>query len=110
MTEQPPAAPAAPAAAPAPAQAPPAAASAPAPSAAGGLSAAEQAQLGALLSKQATAAATEGDARMKVEGDHASLSYGGVTVGTEFTTVPAALVAPFLEAAADAGVTITQES
>jgi 2-oxoglutarate dehydrogenase E2 component (dihydrolipoamide succinyltransferase) len=107
VTDQPAAAapaPAPPAAAPAPPAAP-----APAP-AAGGLSAAEEAQLGALLGKQAAAAADEGAVRMKVEGGHASLSYGGVTVGTEFTTVPAALAAPFLEAAADAGVTITQES
>jgi hypothetical protein len=47
---------------------------------------------------------------MKVEEPHAALTYGGVTVGTEFTTVPAALAAPITEAAADAGVTITQES
>jgi len=74
------------------------------------LNAQEQAYLGKLLARQAAAAAGAGAVQMKVEGDHESLSYGGVTVGTEFTTVPAALVAPLLEAAADAGVTITQET
>ena len=48
--------------------------------------------------------------RMKVTGGHASLSYGGLTIGTEFTTVPAHMVAAMTEAAADAGVEITQES
>ena len=74
------------------------------------LNAQEQAYLGKLLSRQAAAAAQEGSVLMKVEGEHESLTYGGVTVGTDPTPVPAPLVAPLLEAAADAGVTITQES
>jgi hypothetical protein len=77
----------------------------------GPLTAQEQAYLGRLLQRQATAAGTTGDpVQMKVEAPHASISYGGLTVGTEFTTVPANLVAAITEAAADAGVTITQES
>ena len=48
--------------------------------------------------------------RMKVEGPHASFSYGGVAVGTEFTDVPATHVAALVTAADEAGVTITQES
>ena len=47
---------------------------------------------------------------MKIGGGHSSFSYGGLTVGTEFTTVPASLAGAFTEAAADAGVQITQES
>ena len=47
---------------------------------------------------------------MKVEGPHSAFSYGGVTVGTESTEVPASHAAAITEAAADAGVTITQES
>ena len=74
------------------------------------LSAQEEAYLGKLLARQAAAAAQEGSVRMKVEGDHESISYGGLTVGAEFTPVPAQLVAPLIEAATDAGVTITQES
>jgi hypothetical protein len=102
--------PAAPAAAAAPAKAAPAAQQQPAPAATGPLSEAEQRQLGTLLARQSQAAGTGEPVRMKVTGSHASLSYGGVTVGTEFTPVPANLVAAFVEAAADAGVEITQES
>ena len=107
MTE--PAAPAKPATAPPAAAAP--AAPAPAPAAqptAGGLTAAEQVQLGNLLAKQTTAGVTA--ERFKVEPPHSSFSYGGATVGTEFTTVPGGLVAAFATAAAEAGVTLTQES
>jgi hypothetical protein len=94
----------------APAQQPAQAAAAPATPATGPLSAAEQQQLSALLARQAVATGTGDPVRMKVEGGHSALTYGGLTVGTEFTTVPAGLVAAFAQAAADAGVTLTQES
>jgi hypothetical protein len=102
-----------PAPAPAPKAAPaqqPAQAAAPVTLPTGPLSAAEQQQLSALLARQAVATGTGDPVRMKVEGGHSALTYGGLTVGTEFTTVPAGLVAAFAEAAADAGVTLTQES
>ena len=97
---------------PAPAPKQQAAPAAAAPKAATGpLSAAEQQQLAALQSRQDQAAVDAGEAvRMKVEGSHASITYGGLTVTTEPTTVPASMAAALTEAAADAGVTITQES
>lgn len=98
-----------PAAAPAPAQqAAPAAV--PAKPAAGPLSAAEQSQLSSLLARQAAVTGTGDPIRMKVTGSHSALTYGGLTIGTEFVTVPANMVAAVTEAAADAGVTLTQES
>lgn len=89
---------------------PPAAKAAPAAEPTGPLSAAEQQQLSKLLARQAAVGQTGDPVRMKVEGDHSALTYGGLTVGTEFTTVPANMVAAITEAAADAGVTLTQES
>ena len=84
-----------------PAQAPPT----------GALSSQEDAYLARLLARRDAAAVAAGEAvRMKVEGGHESLTYGGLTVGTEFTNVPVSMVAALVEAAADAGVTITQES
>jgi len=100
-----PAPPAPAATAPAPAPAPQAAQPATGP-----LSEAEQRQLSTLLARQAAVGQTGEPVRMKVIGGHSSLSYGGLTVGTEFTTVPASMVAAITEAAADAGVEITQES
>lgn len=100
-----PAPPAPAATAPAPAPAPQAAQPATGP-----LSEAEQRQLSTLLARQAAVGQTGEPVRMKVTGGHSSLSYGGLTVGTEFTTVPASMVAAITEAAADAGVEITQES
>jgi hypothetical protein len=47
--------------------------------------------------------------RMKVEPPHASMTHGGVTVGSEFTDVPAWFAAALSEAATGAGVTLTQE-
>lgn len=82
-----------------------------APAASAPLTEQEEAYLGKLLTRQAAAAVASGEAvRMKVEEPHESLTYGGVTVGTEFTTVPSSMAAALVEAAADAGVTITQES
>ena len=89
---------------------PPAKTTAKAP-ATGPLSDQEQAYLGRLLARQAVAAGTGVPVQMKVEGGHASISYGGITVGTEYTTVPASMVAAVMTAAAEAGVKITtQES
>jgi hypothetical protein len=102
---QPPAAPAA--APPAPA-APPAAPAAEAE--AGPLTPEEETLLGELLEKRAAGAAGEGAIRMKVEPPHAALTHGGITIGTEFTTVPGPMVAAMTTAAADAGVKITQET
>lgn len=113
MTEQAPA-PAKPAAQAAPAQQPAkqqaAPAAAPAKQATGPLSAAEQSQLSALLARQSAVIGSGDPIRMKVTGDHSALTYGGLTIGTEFVTVPANMVAAVTEAAADAGVTLTQES
>ena len=96
-----------------PAQAPGPAAPAP-PAADGptaeGLSVSEQAELGQLLSKLDAAAAGPDPVRLKVEPPHSALTFGGVTVASEFTTVPDSMVAAVTEAAAEAGVTITQES
>jgi len=87
------------------------AAAAPSKPATGPLSAAEQDQLTTLQARQAAAAVAAGEAVvMKVGGGHESITYGGVTVTTEPTTVPAGMAAALVEAAADAGVTITQES
>lgn len=47
--------------------------------------------------------------RLKVEGPHESLTYGGLTVGTEFTEVPRRHLASMTQAAADSGVKLTQE-
>lgn len=75
------------------------------------LSAQETAYLGKLLARQAAAAVAAGEAvLMRVEGDHESITYGGLTVGSESTTVPVSMAAAITEAAADAGVTIIQES
>jgi hypothetical protein len=48
--------------------------------------------------------------RMKVESPHESLTFGMVTVGTEFTDVPEAMAARLRAAAERSGVTITQEA
>ena len=76
----------------------------------GPLSAAEQAQLSTLLTRQAATTGTGDPIRMKVTGDHSALMYGGLTIGTEFVTVPAHMVAAVTTAAAEAGVTLDQES
>jgi hypothetical protein len=47
--------------------------------------------------------------RLKVESPHSSVTFGGVTVGSEYTEVPGHAVAALMEGAADAGVTITQD-
>jgi hypothetical protein len=53
--------------------------------------------------------ADQASMRLKVEPPHAALHHAGLVVGNEFTEVPGNRVAAFMEAAADAGVTITQD-
>lgn len=53
--------------------------------------------------------ATPGTVRLKVEEPHAEMHYGGITVGADWTEVPAAQAAALHQAAADAGVTLTEE-
>jgi hypothetical protein len=48
--------------------------------------------------------------RLKVEGVHEAFQFGHILVGTDFTPVPAAAVPDMMEAAANAGVTLTQEA
>jgi hypothetical protein len=115
MTEQPAAAAAAPPAAPAPAaqqQAPPPAAPAQEePRVAGktGLTTDQQVQLGELVAARDAAAVAAGAVQMTVEEPHAAFTYGGVTVTTDPTTVPASIVPAIVQAAAEAGVTLTQQ-
>jgi hypothetical protein len=73
-----------------------------------GLSAKEESQLGALLDKRQRARAG-GTTRLKIDSDHAEVTYGGVTVGRDWTEVPSAVVAGLVEGAADAGVQIIQD-
>lgn len=73
-----------------------------------GLSADEERQLGELLEKRDRAAAG-GNVRLRVTSGHESVSYGGVTVGQDFTEVPEHLVAGLTEGAANAGVEIEQD-
>lgn len=93
-------------AAPAAAASPPAKPAA-APAAQGTLSAAEEVQLGELLAKRDTAG-SDPTVRLRVEGAHSQITVGHVTVGTDWTDVPAHMAAALLEGAADAGVKITQ--
>jgi hypothetical protein len=101
MTE-PDSTPAAPPAAPPPAPAPEAPA--------GGLTPEEEAALGALLAKRDAAAAAGGTVRMKVNApEGTTITHGGVTVGTDFSDVPASMSAALTTAAGDAGMEIEQE-
>jgi len=47
--------------------------------------------------------------RLKVEPPHSELHFAGHVIGTEYTEVPGHLAAAFTTAAADAGVTLTQD-
>jgi hypothetical protein len=96
----------------APAATPPAPqAAAPVKTATGPLNDAEQQQLLALQARAAAAQVDAGEAVVMTVGEpHSEFIYGGVTVTAEPTTVPAHLVAPLTAAAAEAGVTLTQES
>jgi hypothetical protein len=108
MTE-PDSTPAAPPAAPPP-PAPPAP-PAPAPEAAAGLTPDEERQLGELLAKQAATAGGSGAVRMKILNapEGTTITHGGVTVGTDFSDVPASMAAAMVTAADDAGMEIEQE-
>jgi hypothetical protein len=115
MTEQPAAAPPAAAPAPpAPQQQAPAAAAAPAqeePRVAGltGLTTNQEVQLGELVAARDAAAVAAGAVQMTVSEPHAAFTYGGITITTDPTTVPASMVAAVTQAAAEAGVTLTQQ-
>jgi hypothetical protein len=76
----------------------------------GGLTADEDARLAELQAKRDAALVAEGAAVMlKVESPHESLTHGGVTVTTEYTSVPAGMAAAIMTAAGEAGVKITQQ-
>jgi hypothetical protein len=47
--------------------------------------------------------------RLKVHAPHEAFGFGGMWVGTDWTNVPVHLVAGVMQAASEAGVTITQE-
>jgi len=47
--------------------------------------------------------------RLKVEGPHEAFTFGGTWVGNDWSPVPVHLVAGVMQAASEAGVTITQE-
>lgn len=79
------------------------------PAGASGLSAKEETTL-ADLQARALAARSGGMVRMKVEGPHESVTHAQVTIGREWTEVPASLASAIASAAADSGVTLTQES
>lgn len=74
-----------------------------------GLSPAEERHLGELQAKRAAAVAAGVPVRLKVEEPHSQVTFGGVTVGREFTEVPAAVAADLVSGAAEAGVTVTQD-
>lgn len=73
-----------------------------------GLTPEEELRLGELLEKRNTATEVP-PVRLKVEGPHDSVTVNGVTVGREFTEVPAHVVADLLTGAESAGVKITQD-
>lgn len=76
----------------------------------GGLSADEERQLGRLLARREAASGAGEIVRMRVEGPHESLTHAGITVGREWTEVPAGLSSALTTAAEDAGVLIVQEA
>lgn len=47
--------------------------------------------------------------RLRVEAPHSELHYAGRVIGTEYTEVPASMAAALVEAAAAAGVVLTQD-
>ena len=58
---------------------------------------------------EATLPAPENTVRVKVEEPHTEFHFGAVSVGTEYTHVPASYLADFQNAAEAAGVTLTTE-
>lgn len=69
----------------------------------------EESELARLQAKAAKQSAGAGAMLMKVEPPHSEVTFGGVTVGTDFTLVPAHMAANVASAAAEAGVKITQK-
>lgn len=67
------------------------------------------AKLEAELAEARAEASGQDTVRMKVEPPHESFSHANVTVRSDFAPVPAQLVPALMTAAADAGVTLTQE-
>lgn len=53
-------------------------------------------------------AAGQETVQLRVEEPHAALIHGGITIGTEWTDVPAHAVPAIMEGAANSGVTLTQ--
>lgn len=96
-----------------PAAAAPAGVTSPAPEAEQGpvrLTPEEERELGRLLDKRAEAESAGNVVNLKVEEPHSEMTFAGVTVSRDFTPVPAAIANHFVNAAADAGVTLTRES
>jgi hypothetical protein len=71
---------------------------------------AQAADLEQQLAKVRAEAAGQDMVSLKVEDPHAAFIHNGITVGTDFTPVPASAVAAMMEAATDSGVTLTQEA
>lgn len=65
------------------------------------------AELSAELARIRAEALAGAKTLMKVGPPHAEFTFAGVTVGSDPTPVPEALVLPLLTAAAEAGVTLT---
>jgi hypothetical protein len=70
----------------------------------------EERQLGDLLDKREKARNAADTVRLKVEGPHTEMIFGGTSIGTDWTDVPASQVSHIMNAAAGAGVTISRES
>jgi hypothetical protein len=62
-----------------------------------------------LAALEAAEPAPPGTVKLKVELPHQSMTFGGITVGNDWTAVPAAHVQKIMTAAGDAGVTISTE-
>jgi hypothetical protein len=72
--------------------------------------AADEAELTRLQAKAERSRSGGAEAvRMKVEPPHESMTHAGLTIGSDFTSVPSHLAPVMSEAAAVAGVTLTQE-
>lgn len=75
-----------------------------------GLSAEEETRLAELIDKRDRARAGADAVRLKVEPPHSELHHAGVVLTREYTSVPARLAALLQNAAASAGVELTEES
>jgi glycine/D-amino acid oxidase-like deaminating enzyme len=70
---------------------------------------AKAADLESQLAEVRAKAAGENTTRLKIGSDHVDFYHGGVSVGPDWTVVPAHTVPALMEAAAGAGVTLVQE-